>query len=197
MVLQITCRLSPVLRPFRYLKRGGWQASRTSPAYCAVHFSKEASMIATTSACRLTCRAAKTAPNLASSKPVASAAPSDNRVRRGVGGGPLHPDSVDPFKPQPRRRMDLKLGPYAGGRLFVSPREDPKEFILCVIVVTIFLYTLIHIYTQPGGETINQRRRRIIRERLMKEAGITQADLDELEADESPLSAQVESPLST
>lgn len=69
---------------------------------------------------------------------------------RGVGGGPLHPESADPFQPQPRRRMDLKLGPYAGGRFFVSPREDPKEFVLCVAIVAIFLYTLISTYTQPG-----------------------------------------------
>lgn len=83
----------------------------------------------------------------------------------------------------------MKVGPYARGRLFVSPREDPKEFILCVIIVAIFLYTLVTTYTQPGGETVNQRRRRIIKERLMKEAGITQADLDLLEAEEAPLSA--------
>ncbi|XP_022591551.2 uncharacterized protein LOC34622345 [Cyclospora cayetanensis] len=109
-------------------------------------------------------------------------------AERTVGGGRLHPESVDPFQPQPKRRMDLKLGPYAGGRFFVSPKEDPKEFILCVIIVSICLYTLVTTYTQPGGETVFQRRRRIIRERLMKEAGITQADLDELEAEEAPLS---------
>ncbi|KAL8455213.1 hypothetical protein Emag_000958 [Eimeria magna] len=184
MAQQITCRLSLSLRPCFYLKRRGWQLGKASHAYPSLYLSTEAAMIPKMSACQFSSRAADTDTNLASSK--SPAAPSDHR--RGVGGGPLHPDSVDPFKPQPRRRMDLKLGPYAGGRLFVSPREDPKEFVLCVIVVAIFLYTLIHTYTQPGGETVNQRRRRIIRERLMKEAGITQADLDELEADEAPLS---------
>lgn len=87
-----------------------------------------------------------------SSKSSSSGAP-----RRGVAGGTLHPDSVDPFKPQKRRQMDLKLGPYAGGRFFVSPKEDPKEFILCVLIVCIFLYTLVTTYTQPGKVTADQR----------------------------------------
>lgn len=113
---------------------------------------------------------------------------SSGAPRRGVAGGTLHPESADPFKPQKRRQVDLKLGPYAGGRFFVSPKEDPKEFILCVLIVAIFIYTLVTTYTQPGGETVFQRRRRIIKERLMREAGLTYADLDELEAEDAPLS---------
>ncbi|KAL8429630.1 hypothetical protein ACSSS7_006469 [Eimeria intestinalis] len=153
MAQQITCRLSTSRLLSVYFERGRWQRVRPSSPFPAIHVRMEPVMtMATMSACRFSSRAADTAPNLASSKPTSSVSPSDNRARRGVGGGPLHPDSVDPFQPQPRRRMDLKLGPYAGGRLFVSPREDPKEFILCVIVVAIFLYTLIHTYTQPGEE---------------------------------------------
>lgn len=38
-----------------------------------------------------------------------------------------------------------------------------------------------------GGETVFQRRRRIIRERLLKEAGLNEADLEALEAEEAPL----------
>lgn len=51
------------------------------------------------------------------------------------------------------------------------------------------MHFAIPLRTYIGGETVNQRRRRIIKERLMKEAGITQADLDELEAEEAPLSS--------
>ncbi|KAL8430546.1 hypothetical protein Efla_000491 [Eimeria flavescens] len=200
MATQLLGRLPGVLRVCLGLTSRGRHRCSPQPC-CAVPLRLEsASWMSTASAApRVSPAAAEsTAPQracqMASSSHANPHLSSERQTRRGVGGGPLHPESVDPFQPQPKRRMDLKLGPYAGGRLFVSPKEDPKEFILCVIVVAIFLYTLVTTYTQPGklkqrGETVNQRRRRIIQERLMKEAGITQADLDDLEAEEAPLSS--------
>ena len=43
-----------------------------------------------------------------------------------------------------------------------------------------------HLHT--GGETVFQRRRRIIRERLLKEAGITEREIEALDNAEAPLS---------
>ncbi|EPR57506.1 hypothetical protein TGPRC2_305900 [Toxoplasma gondii TgCatPRC2] len=84
-----------------------------------------------------------------------------------------------------KRQMDLKVGPYTRGKIFISPREDPKEFILSCLVVFVMLYTL---YNLPRGEFLWERRQRLIRERLLKEYGLTEADLDEIEGDEAPLS---------
>nr|CCA30144.1 hypothetical protein, conserved [Neospora caninum Liverpool]CEL71382.1 TPA: hypothetical protein, conserved [Neospora caninum Liverpool] len=83
--------------------------------------------------------------------------------------------------------MDLKAGPYTRGKIFISPREDPKEFILSCLVVFVMLYTL---YNLPR-EFLWERRHRLIRERLLKEYGLTEADLDEIEGEEVPLSGDL------
>ncbi|PHJ20793.1 hypothetical protein CSUI_005367 [Cystoisospora suis] len=87
-----------------------------------------------------------------------------------------------------KRDMDLKAGPYKRGRIFISPRDDPKEFILSCLVVFVMLYTLYHL---PRGEYLWERRKRLIRERLLKEYGLTEADLDIIEGEEAPLSDEV------
>lgn len=77
---------------------------------------------------------------------------------------------------QPKR--DLGVFGYNRGKLFVSIKKDFTSFIVNSLIISVFLYS---VYTLAPKETISQRRKRIIRERLMKEYEITQQDLELVE----------------
>lgn len=100
-----------------------------------------------------------------------------------------HPDwwKSDPRAQQHKaiERKNLKVGPYKRGRIFVHPKEDPQEFVLCVLIILVTLYT---IFTLSPGESYKSRRNRVIRQRLYNEYGLTEADVDEIEGTEIPLS---------
>jgi len=87
---------------------------------------------------------------------------------------------------QPRK--DLKVGPHRRGRIFVGPREDPFSFCINVLLVGLTAY---YISTLSWGEGWHVRRKRIIKERLMKEYGLTEADLDDIEGSDAPLSDEL------
>jgi len=86
-------------------------------------------------------------------------------------------------------RKDLKVGPYKRGRFFVSPREDPTTFIVNCLIIGVTVYTLMSL---SKGEPITVRRKRIIRERLLKEYGLTEADVDGIEGMDVPISSSNE-----
>ncbi|CRG99236.1 conserved protein, unknown function [Plasmodium relictum] len=77
---------------------------------------------------------------------------------------------------QPKR--NLSVFGYNRGKLFVSIKKDFTSFIVNSLIIFVFLYS---VYTLAPNETISQRRKRIIRERLMKEYEISEKDLEMIE----------------
>lgn len=72
--------------------------------------------------------------------------PTNSRPEHGPSEKPLRGGNGLGDPPFARKRdMDLKAGPYRRGRIFISPREDPKEFVLSCLVVFVMLYTLYHL----------------------------------------------------
>lgn len=82
-------------------------------------------------------------------------------------------------------RIDLRKDNRKHLTLWVSPKEEPLSFIANMLIVFVFLYTIANL---SKGETHPMRRRRVIREKLLKEYGLTEADLDEIEGLDSELS---------
>ncbi|CRG94457.1 conserved protein, unknown function [Plasmodium gallinaceum] len=77
---------------------------------------------------------------------------------------------------QPKR--NLSVFGYNRGKLFVSIKKDFTSFVVNSLIIFVFLYS---VYTLAPNETISQRRKRIIRERLMKEYEISEKDLEMIE----------------
>jgi hypothetical protein len=86
----------------------------------------------------------------------------------------------------PRNKKRFSMGPYAGGRFFVSPSEDPQSFVTNILIVSIFIYGVMQL--PPVGESLPVRRRRIIKERIRQEYGLPVGWDDEIEGEDSPLS---------
>eukprot|EP00922_Rhytidocystis_sp_ex-Travisia-forbesii_P051833 GHVS01076957.1.p1 GENE.GHVS01076957.1~~GHVS01076957.1.p1 ORF type:complete len:368 (-),score=100.02 GHVS01076957.1:680-1783(-) len=84
-------------------------------------------------------------------------------------------------------RRSLKVGPYKRGKMFVSPKEDPQTFVVNCILIGVTVYT---IFTLTPGESYKSRRNRVVRKRLYTEYGLTEADVDEIEGYEVPLSSE-------
>eukprot|EP00388_Colpodella_angusta_P014742 GDKJ01036780.1.p1 GENE.GDKJ01036780.1~~GDKJ01036780.1.p1 ORF type:complete len:203 (-),score=48.75 GDKJ01036780.1:362-970(-) len=82
-------------------------------------------------------------------------------------------------------RVDLKKDNKKHLTLWVSPKEEPLSFVANMLIIFVFLYTIANL---SKGETHPMRRRRVIREKLLKEYGLTEADLDEIEGMDSELS---------
>lgn len=80
------------------------------------------------------------------------------------------------YNDQPKR--NLSVFGYNRGKLFVSIKKDFSSFIVNLLIISVFIYS---VYTLAPRETISQRRKRIIRERLMKEYEITEQDLEMVE----------------
>eukprot|EP00921_Rhytidocystis_pertsovi_P022611 GHVQ01036095.1.p1 GENE.GHVQ01036095.1~~GHVQ01036095.1.p1 ORF type:complete len:298 (+),score=66.22 GHVQ01036095.1:54-947(+) len=85
-------------------------------------------------------------------------------------------------------RQSHKVGPYKRGRLFVSPRDDPQTFVGSCLIVGLTLYAIL---TMTPGESYKSRRNRVVRQRLYKEYGLTEADVDEIEGCEPLLSDEL------
>ncbi|CAA9987297.1 conserved Plasmodium protein, unknown function [Plasmodium knowlesi strain H] len=77
---------------------------------------------------------------------------------------------------QPKR--NLSVFGYNRGKLFVSIKKDFTSFVVNSLIIFVFLYSL---YTLAPNETVSQRRKRIITERLMKEYDISASDLEMIE----------------
>ena len=87
------------------------------------------------------------------------------------------------------------MGPYAGGRFFVSPSEDPQSFVANLLIAGLFIYGVMQL--PPVGESLPVRRRRIIRERIRQEYGLPVGWDDEIEGEDSPLTSEVDQQLNT
>jgi hypothetical protein len=92
------------------------------------------------------------------------------RVARRLVGG--EPQSLK------RHNRNLKMGPYAGGRIIPSFKEDPQEYILSAIIIGITIYGIMNL---SSGESYPERRRRLIRERIRKEYDLPEGWDDEIE----------------
>lgn len=88
----------------------------------------------------------------------------------------------------PRSKKRFSMGPYAGGRFFVSPSEDPQSFVTNLLIVSIFIYGVMQL--PPVGESLPVRRRRIIKDRIRQEYGLPVGWDDEIEGEDSPLTAE-------
>ena len=80
---------------------------------------------------------------------------------------------------------NLKMGPYAGGKIFPKFSEDPQEYVLCVIIIAITGYGIMNI---SSGESYPERRRRVIREKIRQEYGLPEGWDDEIEGESVQLS---------
>ena len=85
----------------------------------------------------------------------------------------------------PRKSKRFGMGPYAGGRFFVSPSEDPQSFVANILIVGIFIYGVMQL--PAVGESLPVRRRKIIKERIRQEYGLPVGWDDEIEGEESEL----------
>lgn len=92
----------------------------------------------------------------------------------------------------PRSKKRFSMGPYAGGRFFVSPSEDPQTFVTNLLIISIFIYGVMQL--PPVGESLPVRRRRIIKERIRQEYGLPVGWDDEIEGEDSPLTETVAQP---
>ena len=91
----------------------------------------------------------------------------------------------------PRKSKRFSMGPYAGGRWFVSPSEDPQTFVANCLIVAIFFYGVMQL--PAVGESLPVRRRRIIKERIRQEYGLPVGWDDEIEGEDSVLTAEIQS----
>ena len=89
----------------------------------------------------------------------------------------------------PRKSKRFSMGPYAGGRWFVSPSEDPQAFVANLLIVAIFCYGVMQL--PPVGESLPVRRRKIIKERIRQEYGLPVGWDDEIEGEDSPLTNEL------
>ena len=83
---------------------------------------------------------------------------------------------------------NLKMGPYAGGRLLPSFSEDPQEYIVCFIIVAVTFYGIMNL---SSGESYPEGRRRLIRERIRQEYNLPEGWDDEIEGESPALSSVV------
>ncbi|CEM01601.1 unnamed protein product [Vitrella brassicaformis CCMP3155] len=84
-------------------------------------------------------------------------------------------------------RPDVSLGPHKRGWILVwTPiKDDPWGFFIDCVMIATAIYTVANL---SWGEPYHLRRKRVIIERLYKEYGLTEADVDEIEGYDAPLS---------
>ena len=85
----------------------------------------------------------------------------------------------------PRKSQRFSMGPYAGGRFFVSPSEDPSSFVANILIVSIFIYGVMQLPTV--GDSLPVRRRKLIKERIRQEYGLPVGWDDEIEGEDAVL----------
>ncbi|GBE58617.1 hypothetical protein, conserved [Babesia ovata] len=74
--------------------------------------------------------------------------------------------------------QNLKVGPYKRGKWFVSYKEDPGSFITNILILLVTGYS---IFTMLPGESMSVRRQRKMRQLLLDNAQMTEADLAYIE----------------
>ncbi|ORM40076.1 uncharacterized protein BXIN_1418 [Babesia sp. Xinjiang] len=74
--------------------------------------------------------------------------------------------------------QNLKVGPYKRGKWFVSYKEDPGSFITNILILLVTGYS---IFTMLPGESMSLRRQRKLRQLLLDNAQMTEADLNYIE----------------
>ena len=79
-----------------------------------------------------------------------------------------------------RHNRNLKMGPYAGGKIIPSFKEDPQEYIVSAIIIGITIYGIMNL---SSGESYPERRRRLIRERIRKEYDLPEGWDDDIEGE--------------
>jgi len=94
----------------------------------------------------------------------------------------------------PRKSQRFSMGPYAGGRFFVSPSEDPSSFVANILIVSIFIYGVMQLPTV--GDSLPVRRRKLIKERIRQEYGLPIGWDDEIEGEDSLLTAKADAEVS-
>ncbi|GFE53501.1 hypothetical protein BaOVIS_009050 [Babesia ovis] len=70
--------------------------------------------------------------------------------------------------------QNLKVGPYKRGKWFVSYKDDPGSFITNILILLVTGYS---IFTMMPGESMSVRRQRRLRQLLLDNAEMTEADL--------------------
>lgn len=85
----------------------------------------------------------------------------------------------------PRKSHRFSMGPYAGGRFFVSPSEDPSSFVANILIISIFIYGVMQLPTV--GDSLPVRRRKLIKERIRLEYGLPVGWDDDIEGEEASL----------
>ncbi|GIX61070.1 uncharacterized protein BcabD6B2_05050 [Babesia caballi] len=70
--------------------------------------------------------------------------------------------------------QNLKVGPYKRGKWFVSYKDDPGSFITNILILLVTGYS---IFTMLPGESMSVRRQRKMRQLLLDNAQMTEADL--------------------
>eukprot|EP00916_Digyalum_oweni_P014039 GHVL01022947.1.p1 GENE.GHVL01022947.1~~GHVL01022947.1.p1 ORF type:complete len:159 (+),score=43.82 GHVL01022947.1:36-479(+) len=90
--------------------------------------------------------------------------------------------SYKKYAPPTHAKTSLKLGPHAGGKLWTNPREDPVTFVANCLIIACAVYCVSNL---SQGEGFLARRKRIIRQRILKEYDMTEAELEDIE-DEDP-----------
>eukprot|EP00371_Babesia_bovis_P003389 XP_001612036.1 hypothetical protein [Babesia bovis T2Bo] len=80
-------------------------------------------------------------------------------------------------------RVNLKVGPYKRGKWFVSYKDDPGSFITNILILLVTGYS---IFTMLPGESMSVRRQRKLRQLLLDNAQMTEADLNFIENYELP-----------
>lgn len=98
-------------------------------------------------------------------------------------------DDTDVGAQAPRKSKRFSMGPYAGGRWFVSPSEDPQSFVANLLIIAIFAYGVMQL--PAVGESLPVRRRRIIKDRIRQEYGLPIGWDDEIDGEDSVLTAEV------
>lgn len=101
---------------------------------------------------------------------------------------PGHWRSDPQFQQHKTKRKWQKLKGKAGREklLFYSPFEQPVAFVTSWASVLFLIYS---VFSLGSGETIGQRKRRMVQDRLYSENGLTENDLDEIEGmEDAPLS---------
>lgn len=88
--------------------------------------------------------------------------------------------------------QNLKVGPYKRGKWFVSYKDDPGSFITNILIILVTGYS---IFTMMPGESMKVRRQRKLRQVLLDNAQMTEADLVYIEnyklpEDENPAQLQ-------
>ncbi|CDR97366.1 hypothetical protein, conserved [Babesia bigemina] len=74
--------------------------------------------------------------------------------------------------------QNLKVGPYKRGKWFVSYKDDPGSFITNILILLVTGYS---IFTMLPGESMSVRRQRKMRQLLLDNAQMTEADLAYIE----------------